>query len=73
MDRGVTSPVLVASDGSPGLRKAIREVYPRAFRQRCKVHKMRNVLAKAPKSAQKILKGEISKIFAAQDKKEALA
>lgn len=72
VDRGVTSPVLVASDGSPGLRKAIREVYPRAFRQRCKVHKMRNVLAKAPKSAQKILKGEISKIFAAQDKKEAL-
>lgn len=72
VDRGVTSPVLVASDGSPGLRKAIREVYPRAIRQRCKVHKMRNVLAKAPKSAQKILKGEISKIFAAQDKKEAL-
>lgn len=33
---------------------------------------MRNVLAKVPKSAQKILKGEISKIFAAQDKKEAL-
>ena len=32
---------------------------------------MRNMLAKALKSAPKILKGEISKIFAAQDKKEA--
>jgi len=72
VDRGVTSPILVASDGSPGLKKAIREVYPRTIRQRCKVHKMRNVLAKAPKSAQKILKGEITKVFTAQDKKEAL-
>ena len=72
VDRGIASPVLVASDGSPGLRKAIREVYPRALRQRCKVHKMRNVPAKTPKAAQKMLKGEITKVFTVQDKKEAL-
>jgi transposase-like protein len=72
VDRGVTSPVLVASDGSPGLRKAVREVYPRAIRQRCKVHKTRNILAKTPKSAQKFLGNEIKKIFAAQDQKEAM-
>jgi len=33
---------------------------------------MRNVLAKAPKSAQKILKAEITKVFNASDYKEAL-
>jgi transposase-like protein len=72
VDRGLTEPLLVASDGSPGLKRAIKEVYPRAIRQRCKVHKMRNILAKAPKSAQKILKAEITKVFTETDYKEAL-
>lgn len=72
VDRGVTQPILVVSDGNPGLRKAIREVYPRAIRQRCKVHKMRNILVRAPKSAQKILKQEITKVFSSGDYKEAL-
>jgi len=72
VDRGLTQPVLVVSDGAPGLRKALREVYPRAIQQRCKVHKMRNILAKTPKSGQKLLKAEISKVYSAQDHKEAL-
>lgn len=72
VERGVTNPLLVASDGAPGLRKAIREVYPRAMRQRCKVHKIRNVLAKAPRAAQKILKAEIHKVFYAGSYKEAM-
>jgi transposase-like protein len=72
VDRGLTDPILVASDGSPGLKRAINEAYPRAIRQRCKVHKMRNILAKAPKSAQKILKAEITKVFTESDYKEAL-
>lgn len=33
---------------------------------------MRNILVKAPKSAQKIMRAEIDKMFAAQDYKEAM-
>lgn len=71
-ERGVTQPLLVASDGAPGLRKAIREVFPRALRQRCKAHKLRNILARAPKSGQRILKEQISKVFRCEDHAEAL-
>jgi putative transposase len=42
-------PWLVAGDGAPGLIKAIAELWPGADRQRCTVHRLRNVLAKLPK------------------------
>jgi len=47
--RGLREPLLVASDGAPGLIKAIEELWPGADRQRCTVHRLRNVLAKLPK------------------------
>jgi putative transposase len=47
--RGLTAPDLVVADGAPGLIKAITELWPDAQRQRCAVHKLRNVLAKLPK------------------------
>src|SRR6266540_1828671 len=47
--RGLRSPWLVITDGAPGLISAIQEVWPRADRGRCAVHKLRNVLAKLPK------------------------
>jgi len=47
--RGLPSPRLVATDGAPGLIKAIEELWPNADRQRCTVHRLRNVLAKLPK------------------------
>ena len=72
IDQGLTEPILVALDGPPGLKKDMREVYPRAIRQRCKVDKTRNILAKTTKSAQSILKTEINKVFNACDYKEAL-
>ena len=37
---------LVVTDGCPGLAAAIETVYPRAWHQRCWVHKMRNILEK---------------------------
>ena len=40
---------LTLTDGCPGLAAAIRTVYPQAQHQRCWVHKMRNILAKARK------------------------
>ena len=46
--RGLADPILVASDGAPGLIRAVEEVFPRALRQRCLAHKIRNLEAKAP-------------------------
>ena len=47
--RGLRSPLLVVSDGAPGLIRAIGELWPDADRQRCAVPRLRNVLAKLPK------------------------
>jgi len=47
--RGLRSPLLVVSDGAPGLVRAVTELWPDADRQRCAVHRLRNVLAKLPK------------------------
>ena len=47
--RGLRSPLLVVADGAPGLVRAIGELWPEADRQRCSVHRLRNVLAKLPK------------------------
>ena len=46
--RGLRAPLLVISDGAPGLVRAITELWPEADRQRCSVHRLRNVLAKLP-------------------------
>jgi transposase-like protein len=46
--RGLRSPLLVVSDGAPGLVRAITELWPGADRQRCAVHRLRDVLAKLP-------------------------
>ncbi|MGD8486491.1 MAG: IS256 family transposase [Chloroflexota bacterium] len=47
--RGLRSPLLVVADGAPGLIRAVTELWPEAERQRCTVHRLRNVLAKLPK------------------------
>jgi len=46
--RGLRSPLLVISDGAPGLIRAITELWPDADRGRCAVHRLRNILAKLP-------------------------
>jgi len=47
--RGLSSPLLVVADGAPGLIRAIGELWPDADRQRCAVHRLRNVMAKLPR------------------------
>lgn len=44
--RGLRPPVLMTSDGAPGLVAALEQVFPKALRQRCLAHKTRHVLAK---------------------------
>jgi putative transposase len=46
--RGLNDPLPVTSDGAPGIIKAIEICFPRAARQRCLAHRMRNLAAKAP-------------------------
>jgi putative transposase len=45
---GLNDPLLVTSDGAPGIIKAIEVCFPRAARQRCLAHRMRNLAAKLP-------------------------
>src|SRR5690242_7071768 len=66
-DRGLASPLLVISDGAAGLIGAIERVYPRALRQRCLVHRGRNVLAKVPAGMQAEVKDAYWKIFDTSD------
>ncbi len=48
--RGLQTPVLVTTDGAPGLIRAVEEVFPNSLRQRCLAHKTRNVTDKLPDS-----------------------
>jgi transposase-like protein len=47
--RGLAAPRLIVADGAPGLISAVEELWPRADRQHCCVHRLRNLLAKLPK------------------------
>lgn len=62
-DRGLASPLLVISDGAPGLIAAIEQAFPAALRQRCLIHRARNVLAKVPAGMQAEVKDAYWKIF----------
>ncbi len=57
--RGLRAPLLVISDGAPGLLGAVELVFPNSLRQRCVIHRARNVLAKVPIEHQ----GEVKKAF----------
>jgi putative transposase len=46
--RGLGAPMLVVADGAPGLIKAIEQCWPASDRQRCCVHRARNLYAKLP-------------------------
>ena len=50
--RGLAAPRLIVADGAPGLVSAVEEIWPRADRQHCAVHRLRNLLAKLPESEQ---------------------
>jgi putative transposase len=46
--RGLGAPMLIVADGAPGLIKAIEQCWPASDRQRCCVHRARNLYAKVP-------------------------
>jgi transposase-like protein len=48
--RGLADPLLVVTDGAPGLIRAVEECFPRSHRQRCLAHRMRNLQSKVPET-----------------------
>jgi transposase-like protein len=46
--RGLVDPVLIVTDGAPGLIRAVDEVFPRSLRQRCLAHRIRNLERRVP-------------------------
>jgi putative transposase len=67
--RGLASPLLVISDGNAGLIGAIEQVFPKALRQRCLIHRARNILAKVPAGMQAEVKDAFWKLFDTEDLK----
>jgi transposase-like protein len=49
--RGLRDPLLIISDGAAGLINAIETTFPRSLRQKCLIHRCRNVLAKVSADA----------------------
>lgn len=63
VSRGLRPPQLIISDGNPGLLRAIQDIWPQVPRQRCIVHRMRNVLARVPRKRQGEIKKAMHRIF----------
>jgi putative transposase len=66
-ERGLTGVRLVISDHHLGLTKAIASVMIGAAWQRCRVHFMRNVLARVPRANAEMVAAAIRTIFAQPD------
>jgi putative transposase len=65
--RGLTGVQLVISDHHLGLKAAIESVFIGAAWQRCRVHFMRNLLARVPKGSAEMVAAAVRTIFAQPD------
>lgn len=63
VERGLRTPLLVITDGAAGLISAVKQVYEQALRQRCLIHRARNVLSKVSKGDQDEVKADYWAIF----------
>ncbi|WP_405151256.1 transposase [Sphaerisporangium sp. NBC_01403] len=61
--RGLKPPLLIVSDGAPGLISAAEQVFPASPRQRCLVHRARNMTSKVSAGDQAEVKADYWKIF----------
>jgi len=69
--RGLRVPVLITTDGAPGLIRAVKEVFHRSLRQRCLAHKTRNVLDKVPDTVRAEVKAMIRAAYYAPNQEVA--
>ena len=63
--RGLGDPLLVVSDGAPGIIKAVETCFPRSARQRCLAHRLRNLAAKVPEDLWPEFKARVSAAYQA--------
>jgi len=63
VERGLRRPQLIVTDGNQGLLKAIKDIWPEVARQRCAIHRIRNVLARVPKKKQDEVRKAVTRIF----------
>jgi putative transposase len=69
--RGLQTPVLITTDGAPGLIRAVKEVFPNSLRQRCLAHKTRNVTDKVPDSVRAEVKNAVRAAYYAPNREVA--
>jgi transposase-like protein len=70
--RGVSEIDLLVSDGHDGLLAAIHALFPASARQRCLVHKQRNVLNAIPHRERQEVAVERAGIWKQESKEKAL-
>lgn len=71
ISRGLRTPLLITSDGAPGLITAIEQCFPQSKRQRCLVHKLRNIANKLPKEIKDEILLKIKNAYYQNDAKVA--
>jgi transposase-like protein len=69
--RSLRPPVLMTSDGAPGLVAALEQVFPQALRQRCLAHKARNVLGKVSAQDHAQVKADVQSAYYASSQEVA--
>src|SRR5947207_9808325 len=71
--RGATHLDLIVTDGHDGLLAAVAELFSATPRQRCLLHKQRNVLSAIPRREREDVQAELSGIWKQEKKEDALA
>lgn len=71
--RGLGRPALAIVDGAPGLEAALRRLWSDLAIQRCTVHKLRNLIAHAPKRLAEEIAADYSDMIYATDAKAVTA
>jgi transposase-like protein len=70
--RGATQMDLLVTDGHDGLLAAAQALFPATPRQRCLLHKQRNVLGAVPRRVRRDVEAELLGIWAQSNKQGAL-
>lgn len=70
--RGVKEIDLVVTDGADGLLAAVADLFPATPRQRCLIHKQRNVMSAIPKREQQEVMADLKGIWTQERKEDAL-
>jgi transposase-like protein len=70
--RGATQVDLIVTDGHEGLLAAVQELFPATPRQRCLLHKQRNVLSAVPRRVRQQVETELVGIWTQSTREGAL-